>query len=135
MSLFLGNSSKCSLDAYAAWLSIVLKDDKSVEPIALSREFYKNVVREKASQQGFDINNVEVREGEYYFYRSAHLVTTNTIDAKTKSELLTAFEQIKLMQLDLKVINLSRKNKVWRFFFKNCFAQYSFVMFIVYSLR
>ena len=69
------------------------------------------MVREEASQQGFDINNVEVREGEDYSCKPAHLVITNTIDAETKSELLTAFEQIKLTQLDLKVINLSGKGK------------------------
>ena len=57
--------------------------------------FVQSVVREEASQQGFDINNVEVREGEDYSCKQAHLVITNTIDAETKSELLTALEQIK----------------------------------------
>ena len=85
MSLFLGNSNKCPLDAYTTWLSIVLKDHKSAEAIALSRESYKNVVREEASQQGFDINNVEVREGEDYSSKPAHLVITNLIDGETKS--------------------------------------------------
>ena len=60
------------------------------------------MVREEASQQSFDINNVEVREGEGYSCKPAHLVITNTIDAETKSELLTGLEQIKLTQLDLK---------------------------------
>ena len=59
----------------------------------LSRDSYKSVVREEASQQGFDINNVEVREGEDYFCKPAHFVITNTNDAETKSELLTALEQ------------------------------------------
>ena len=109
MSLFLGSSNKCSLDADAAWLSIALKDKKSAEAIALSRESYKNVFREEASQQGFDINSVEVREGEDYSCKPAHLVITNVIDVEIKSELLTALEQIKLTQLDLKVIDLSGK--------------------------
>ena len=111
MSLFLGNSNKCSLDAYATWLSIVLKDHKSAEAIALSRESYMNVVREEASQLGFDINNVEVREGKDYSCKLAHLVITNVIDDETKSELLIALEQIKFTQLDLKVIHLSGKSK------------------------
>ena len=81
--------------AYATWLSIVLKDHKSAEATALSRESYKNVVREEASQQGFDINNVEVRKGEDYSCKPAHLVTTNVIRDETKSKLLTALEQIK----------------------------------------
>ena len=71
--------------AYATWLSIVLKDHKSAEATALSRESYKNVVREEASQQGFDINNVEVREGEDYSSKPAHLVIANLIDGETKS--------------------------------------------------
>ena len=65
MSLVLGNSKKCSY-VYTAWLLIVLKDKKSAETTALSRESQKNVIREEASQQGFDINNVEVRKGEDY---------------------------------------------------------------------
>ena len=101
----------------------------------LSRDSYKSVVREEASQQGFDINNVEVREGEDYFCKSAHLVITNTIDAETKSELLTALEQINFTQLDLKVINLSGKGKGLAFFLKKCFTHITFAMSIVYSSR
>ena len=106
MYLFLGNSNKCPFVVYATGLSTELKDYKSAEAIALSRESYKNVIREESSQQGFDINNVEVREDEGYSLKTAHLVITNIIDAKTKSELLTELEQIKLTRLDLKVINL-----------------------------
>ena len=135
MSLFLRTSNKCSLDAYATWLSTVLKDHKSVEAIALSRESCKNVVREEASQQGFDINYVEVREGEDYSCKTVHLVIANVIDAETKSELLTALEQIKFTQFDLKVINLSGKSKCLAFFLKNCFAHKTFTISIVYSLR
>ena len=114
MSLSLGNSNKSSLDAYGSWLSIVvLKDHKSMEATALSRDSYKSAVREEASQQGFDINNVEVREGEDHSCKPAHLVITNTINAETKSEL----EQIKFMQLNLKAVNLSGKGKVLAFFF------------------
>ena len=114
MSLSLGNSNKSSLDAYGSWLSIVvLKDHKSMEATALSRDSYKSAVREEASQQGFDINNVEVREGEDHSCTPAHLVITNTINAETKSEL----EQIKFMQLNLKAVNLSGKGKVLAFFF------------------
>ena len=61
-----------------------------MEAIALSRASYKGVVREEASQQDFGINNVEVREGEDNSCKSAYLGITNTIDAETKSELLTA---------------------------------------------
>ena len=101
MSLSLGNSNKSSLDAYASWSSIVvLKDHKSMEATALSRDSYKSVVREEASQQGFDMNNVEVREGEDH-----------------SCKLLTALEQIKFTQLDLKAINLSGIGKVLMFFF------------------
>ena len=118
MSLSLGNSNKSSLDAYGSWLSIVvLKDHKSMEATALSRDSYKSAVREEASQRGFDINNVEVREGEDHSCKPAHLVITNTINAETKSELLTALEQIKFMQLNLKAVNLSGKGKVLAFFF------------------
>ena len=114
MSLSLGNSNKSSLDAYGSWLSIVvLKDHKSMEATALSRDSYKSAVREEASQQGFDINNVEVREDEDHSCKPAHLVITNTINAETKSEL----EQIKFMQLNLKAVNLSGKGKVLAFFF------------------
>ena len=97
--------------------------------------FVQSVVRKEASQQGFDINNVEVREGEDYFCKPAHLVITNTIDAETKSELLTALEQIKFTQLDLTVINLSGKGKGLAFFFKKCFTHITFVMSIAYSSR
>ena len=76
------------------------------------------MVREEASQQSFDINNVEVREGEDCSCKPALLVITNVIDAETKSELLIALEQIKFTQLDLKVINLSGKSKGLVFFFK-----------------
>ena len=55
MSFSLGNSNMPSLDAYATWLSVVLKDHKSAEAIALSRESYKSVVREEVSQQGLFI--------------------------------------------------------------------------------
>ena len=54
MSLSLGNPNKSS------WLSIVLEDYKSAEAVALSRESYKSMVREEASQQGFDIDKFEV---------------------------------------------------------------------------
>ena len=84
-----------------------------MEATALSRDSYKSAVREEASQQGFDINNVEVREGEDHSCKPAHLVITNTINAETKSEL----EQIKFMQLNLKAVNLSGKGKVLAFFF------------------
>ena len=117
MSFSLGNSNKSSFDACASWLTIVLKDHSSAEVIALSHGSYKAVVREEASQQGFDINNVEVREGEDHSCKPAHLVITNTINAETKSELLTALEQIKFMQLNLKAVNLSGKGKVLAFFF------------------
>ena len=92
MSFSLGNSNKSSLDACASWLTIALKDHNSVEVIPLSHGSYKPVVREDASQQGFDINNVEVREGEDYSSKPAHFVITNAINAETKSELLTALE-------------------------------------------
>ena len=116
VSFFAGNSNTCSLDAYTSWLSIVLKDNKLVEAIALSRESYKNVVREEASQQGFDISNIKVREGEDFSCKPAHLIITNVINAETKSELLTVLKQIKFTQLDLKLINLSGKNKSLAFF-------------------
>ena len=90
------------------------------------------MVREEASQQGFDINKVEVVEGEDYSCKPAHLVITNVIDAETKSELLAALEQIKLTQLDLKLINLSGKSKGLAFFLKNCFAHKTFVMSLVH---
>ena len=86
MSLSLGNSNKSSLDAHASWLSILLKYHKSAEAIVLSCESHKSVVREEASQQSFDTDNVEVREGKDYSCKPAHLVITNTIDAQTKSE-------------------------------------------------
>ena len=89
----------------------------------------------EASQQGFDINNVDVREGEDYSCKPAHLPVTNTVDAKTKSELLTALDQTKFMQLDLKVISLSGKGKSLAFFFKKRFTHNSFAMSFVYSSR
>ena len=92
MSFSLGNSNKSSFDACASWLTIVLKGHSSAEVIALSHGSYKAVVREEASQQGFDINNVEVREVEDYSSKPAHFVITNTINAETKSKLLTALE-------------------------------------------
>ena len=51
------------------------------------------------------------------------------------TELLTALEQIKFMQLDLKVINLSGKGKSMAFFIKNWFAHNTFVISIFYSSR
>ena len=95
-----------------------MKDHKSAEAIALSPESYKRKVREEASQQGFDINDVEVKEGEEYSCKPAHLVVTNTIDFETKSEILTALEQIKFTQLDLKGINLNEKSKSLKFSLK-----------------
>ena len=92
MSFSLGNSNKSSLDACASWLTTVLKDHNSVEATALSRGSYKDMNREEASQQGFDINNVEVREVEDYSSKPAHFVITNTINAETKSKLLRALE-------------------------------------------
>ena len=92
MSFSLGNSKKSSFDACASWLTTVLKDHNSVETIPLSRGSYKDMNREDVSQQGFDINNVEVREGEDYSSKPAHFVITNAINAETKSELLTALE-------------------------------------------
>ena len=44
----------------------------------------------------FDVNNVEIREGEDYSCMPAHLVITNVIDAQTKSELLIALEEMML---------------------------------------
>ena len=73
-------------------MTTVLKDHNSVEATALSRGSYKDMNREEASQQVFDINNVEVREVEDYSSKPAHFVITNTINAETKSELLTALE-------------------------------------------
>ena len=93
------------------------------------------MIREEASQQGFDINYVEVREGEDYSCKPANLVITNTIDAETKSELLTLLELIKFTQVDLKVINLSGKGKGLAFFVKKCFAHITFAMSIVSSSR
>ena len=109
--LFLGNSNKCSLDAYAKLLSTVLKDYKLAKAITLFRESHKNMIREEASQQDFDINNIEFRKGEDYSYKPDHLVITNVINAKTNSGLLAVLEQMKFAHLDLKVINLSGKGK------------------------
>ena len=92
MSFSLGNSNKSSFDACASWLTTVLKDHNSVEATALSRGSYKDMNREEASQQGFDINDVEVREVEDYSSKPAHFVITNTINAERKSELLAALE-------------------------------------------
>ena len=92
MSFSLGNSKKSSFDACASWLTTVLKDHNSVEATALSRGSYKDMNSKEASQQVFDINNVEVREVEDYSSKPAHFVITNTINAETKSELLTALE-------------------------------------------
>ena len=92
MSFSLGNSNKSSFDACASWLTTVLKDHNSVEATALSRGSYKDMNSKEASQQVFDINNVEVREVEDYSSKPAHFVITNTINAETKSELLTALE-------------------------------------------
>ena len=133
MSLFLGNSNKSSLDAHASCLSILLKYHKSAEAIVLPHESYKSMVREEASQQGFNTDNVEVREGEDYSCKPVHLVITNTVDAQTKSEFLTALEQIKFTQFDLKVINLSGKGKGLAFFFKTyytrCFGHVNCLLF------
>ena len=92
MSFSLGNSNKSSFDACASWLTTVLKDHNSVEATALSRGSYKDMNSKEASQQVFDINNVEVREVEDYSSKPAHFVITNTINAETKSKLLTALE-------------------------------------------
>ena len=83
MSFSLGNSNKSSFDACASWLTTVLKDHNSVEATALSRGSYKDMNSKEASQQVFDINNVEVREVEDYSSKPAHFVITNTINAET----------------------------------------------------
>ena len=93
------------------------------------------MVGEEASQHHFDINNVEVREGEGYSCIPGYLVITNTIYVETKLKLLTVLEQIKFTQLDLKVINLSGKGKGLSFFFKKCFKHNTFTMSFVYYLR
>ena len=67
------------------------------------------MVREEASQQGFDINNIEVREGEDYFYKPAHLIITNVINAEKKCELLTALEQIKFTRKKIEVTRFFKK--------------------------
>ena len=112
-----------------------MKNHKSAEAIALSQESYKNEVREEASQQGFDVNNVEVREGENHLCKPAQFVIPNVIDAETRCELLTALEQIKVTQLDLKNIKLSGKGRGLVFSFKNAFGHNTFVMLTVYSSR
>ena len=67
------------------------------------------MVREEASQQGFEINKLRLEKVKIIpASQPAHMVITNTVDAETKSKLLTALEQITFTQLDLKVINLSR---------------------------
>ena len=67
------------------------------------------MVREEASQQGFEINKLRLEKVKIIpASQPARMVITNTVDAETKSKLLTALEQITFMQLDLKVINLSR---------------------------
>lgn len=66
MYLSLGNSDKCSLDAYATWVSVVMKYYKSVEAIPLLSQTYKNVIREEPFLQVFDIKNVEIRESKDY---------------------------------------------------------------------
>ena len=96
---------------------------------------YKSVIRDDASQQGFDINNVEVRERKDYSCKPANLVITNAIDAETKSEFLTALELINFTQVNLKVINLSGKGKGLAFFFKKCFTHITFPMSTVSSSR
>ena len=73
---------------------LYLKYHKSVEATTLSSESYKNIVREEASLQDFDINNVEHREGEDYSCTPVHWVITNVIDAETKSELLIALGEM-----------------------------------------
>ena len=106
-----GDANKSPLDAYSASLSIVLKDHKSAEAIALSRESYENVIKEAAAQQGYDLISVKVTEGEDYSVKPADFIITSSIDVDTKDELLIALQQIKFTGLDLKLINLSGEGK------------------------
>ena len=52
-------------------INCIERSQSSAEAIALSHESCKSVVRQEVSQQGFVINNVEVREGEDYSAKPA----------------------------------------------------------------
>ena len=83
-SNILGNSNKSPLDATAQSLFIVLKDHKSSEVIALTRESYENVVCQAALEQGYEIENVATTEGTDFSCKPVQLVMTKFIDCESK---------------------------------------------------
>ena len=87
MSFSLGNSNMPSLDAYATWLSVVLKDHKSAEAIALSRESYKSVVREEVSQQGLFIYFLTFIQRWQFLYIYIYTYTHNWLKNSMCTEL------------------------------------------------
>ena len=103
---FLENSNKSQLDATAQSLIIVLKDHKSAETIALTRESYENVVRKAALEQGYETENVAATEETDFSCKPAQLVTTKFIDCECKKELLSGLQNVRKTDLNLKLIDL-----------------------------
>ena len=71
----------------------MLKVHKSVEATTLTRESYENVVCQAALEKGFEIENVAVTDGTYFWCKPAQLVITKFIDCESKKELLSGLQR------------------------------------------
>ena len=109
---FLGNSNKSPLDATAQSLFIVLKDHKSAEVIALTRESCENVECQVALEQGYEIENVAATETTNFPCKPAQLCITKFIDRECKKELLSGLQHVRNTDLHLRLIDLDPKTGI-----------------------
>lgn len=91
----------------------MLKDHDCEHAKTLTVMSQTRSVRGAASSQGYDMDYVHLKEGEDYSSMPAQLFLTERIDFNVAKEIKDGLEKIKHVKLKLKLVDYSKKGKMF----------------------
>lgn len=86
-----------------------MKHHNCSEAQRIARKSHKIAIKDAAKSQGYDIENVSIKEGENYSCKPVQLILTERLDVCVCQEILDGLKKMSFANLDLKVINKAKK--------------------------
>ena len=117
--------SKTSRDFTISSLYIVLKDHNNAGLQAVQAMSHSRVIQKAAQNEGFHLENIDLKEGEDYSLKPCSLWLLSSIDKRVADELLVGIGKMKNL-IDVKVVNKLEGIFINTYFYLFIFSQVKF---------
>ena len=92
-------------EAFSQLLYICIKDYKAAESVQITEDGYRMAIRDKARQQGFDVNFVALTEGEDFSSKPCQIFLTERLDFESRKQVLSGLNLMRHVDFAYKLIN------------------------------